>query len=298
MGSRRTRPTAPVAAAVVSEPIVAPIYTPALQLKAWYTNGIVLARRPPKISALIGTPSGFSQSGSIEGHCEAGAVNRALGCAALRPVSRPISGVQRFPCQSSHSTGGSFVRPSHHTPPSGVSATFVKIVFLDNVAIAFGFVFADVPGATPKNPASGLIARSCPFLSGLIKAMSSPTVQTFQPSIPGGGIIIAKFVFPQALGNAAATYVFSPSGFSTPTISMCSAIQPSSRAMLEAMRKAKHFFPSSAFPPYPEPYDQISRVSGKWTIYFSLLHGHGTSFFPRASGAPTLWMQGTTRLMS
>ena len=30
---------------------------------------------------------------------------------------------------------------------------------------------------------------------------------------------------------------------------MCSASQPSSRAMVEAMRKEKHFLPSRAFPP-------------------------------------------------
>jgi hypothetical protein len=37
--------------------------------------------------------------------------------------------------------------------------------------------------------------------------MSSPTVQTFQPlrRNDGGGIIMAKFVLPQALGKAAAT---------------------------------------------------------------------------------------------
>ena len=57
---------------------------------------------------------------------------------------------------------------------------------------------------------------------------------------------------------------------------MCSASQPSSRAITEAMRSAKHFLPSSALPPYPEPYDQISRVSGKCTIHFSsVLQGHG-----------------------
>ena len=33
-------------------------------------------------------------------------------------------------------------------------------------------------------------------------------------------------------------------------------------------------------------------------MYFSLLHGHGTSFWPGASGAPTECMQGTTRLSS
>src|SRR5213594_3918487 len=97
--------------------------------------------------ALIGTPFGFSQSGSIVGHCAAGAVNRAFGCAALAPVSLPICGVHLWPCQSRHSAGGSSVMPSHQTPPSGVSATLVKIEFFESVVIAFGFVLADVPGA-------------------------------------------------------------------------------------------------------------------------------------------------------
>jgi hypothetical protein len=35
--------------------------------------------------------------------------------------------------------------------------------------------------------------------------MSSPIVVTFHPSKCGGGISIAKFVLPQALGKAAAT---------------------------------------------------------------------------------------------
>src|SRR5438270_271033 len=35
-------------------------------------------------------------------------------------------------------------------------------------------------------------------------------------------------------------------------MSMCSAIQPSSRAMVDAMRSAKHFFPSRAFSPHGE----------------------------------------------
>src|SRR5438874_2288286 len=155
--------------------------------------------------ALIGTPLGFSQSGSIVGHWAAGAVKRALGCDALAPVSFAISGVHLLPCQSWHSAGGSAVMPSHQTPPSGVNATLVKIELVARVAMAFGFVLAEVPGATPKNPASGLIACSRPFASGLIQAMSSPTVQTFHPSKPGGGISIAKFVLPQALGNAAVT---------------------------------------------------------------------------------------------
>jgi hypothetical protein len=39
-----------------------------------------------------------------------------------------------------------------------VSAQLVKIVFWRTVAMAFGFVSSPVPGATPKKPASGLIA--------------------------------------------------------------------------------------------------------------------------------------------
>src|SRR5215471_16953373 len=162
---------------------------------------MVVARRPPKMNAWMGTPLGSSQAGSIVGHCDAGAVKRALGCAALAPVCLAISGVQRLPCQSVHSAGGVSVIPSHQTPPSGVSATLVKIALRESVAIALGLVFFEVPGATPKKPASGLMARSMPCSSGRIQAISSPTVQTFQPSNPFGGMSMAKLVLPQALGN-------------------------------------------------------------------------------------------------
>src|ERR1700739_1260398 len=168
-------------------------------------SGNVVERLPPKMIALIGTPYGDSQSGSIQGHCDAGAVKRPLGCDAGRPVSFPISGVHLSPRQARHSAGGLSVMPSHQTPPSGVRATLVKVEFRASVAIAIGFVFAPVPGATPKNPVSGLIARRRPFASGRIQAMSSPTVHTFQPSIAFGGISMAKLVLPQAEGKAADT---------------------------------------------------------------------------------------------
>src|ERR1700692_832068 len=102
----------------------------------------------------MGTPLGSSQAGSIVGHCEAGEVNRALGWAAVAPDSAPICGVPRRPLQSKHSAGGSSVMPSHQGLPSGVRATFVKIVFFASVAIALELVFTEVPGATPKKPAS------------------------------------------------------------------------------------------------------------------------------------------------
>src|SRR5512140_2185770 len=157
------------------------------------------------MNALMGTPAGSSHAGSMVGHCEAGEVKREFGCAALAPVCLAISGVQWLPCQSRHSAGGSSVMPSHHTPPSGVSATLVKMLLRASVTMAFGLVWREVPGATPKNPASGLMARRRPLASGLIQAMSSPTVQIFQPSKPCGGMSMAKLVLPQALGKAAAT---------------------------------------------------------------------------------------------
>src|SRR5713226_10674416 len=104
---------------------------------------MVWARRPPNMMALMGTPVGSSQAESMVGHCFAGAVKRALGWAALAPVFFAISGVQRLPCQSSNSAGGSSVMPSHHTPPSGVRATLVKMVFFESAAMALGLVLTE-----------------------------------------------------------------------------------------------------------------------------------------------------------
>ena len=75
---------------------------------------------------------------------------------------------------------------------------------------------------------------------------------------------------------------------------MCSAIQPSRRATAEAMRRARHFLPSRALPPYPDPYDQIVFSCGKWLMYFCSIgaHGQSASFCPLASGAPIECRQG------
>src|SRR3954454_24687761 len=256
IGSKRSWPTSPAAAAVVSTDIVAPRKTPCSQSKASVTSGTTVARRPPKRKASIGTPTGSSHSGAIVGHCAAGGVERAIGSGA--GVSAPDA--QSSPCQSIRCGGASLVVPSHQTSPSSVLAQLVKIELRSIVRIALGFVASPVPGATPKNPASGLTARSRPSGPNFIQAMSSPTVSAFQPGRVG--ISIARFVLPEAEGNAPVTYLTSPSGDVSLRISMCSAIQPSSRAIADAILSAKHFFPSSALPPYPEPNDQISRASG------------------------------------
>src|SRR5277367_5346029 len=121
MGSRRTTPTLPTAAAVVSEPSVAPRKTPWVQLNACITNGTVVARRPPKTIALIGTPCGSSANLERAGLLVLGAVKRAFGCAAFS--FDPF--FHGRPCQSVSSSGTSPSLPSHQTSPSLVSATFV-----------------------------------------------------------------------------------------------------------------------------------------------------------------------------
>ena len=98
--------------------------------------------------------------------------------------------------------GGSSVIPSHQTSPSGVSAVLVKIELPQSVCMALGLVSMPVPGATPKKPASGLIAYRRPSSPNFIQQMSSPTVSTVQPGMVGTSM--ARFVFPQADGKAAA----------------------------------------------------------------------------------------------
>ena len=98
------------AAAVASDLMLDATNTPCCQLKASYTRGIPFGRRPPKINALIGTPAGSFQAGSMTGHWEIGAQNREFGCAAGLPESL----VQfSFPSQSVMVTFGgiSFSRP-------------------------------------------------------------------------------------------------------------------------------------------------------------------------------------------
>ena len=148
-GSRRTTPCAPKAAAVVSEPMVAAMYTPSVQSRASVTKGTVVLRRPPKIKASIATPAGSSHALSSAGLLLAATVKRALGWAALVPFSAAMAGVQSLPCQSMAWAGASPM-PSHHTSPSSVRATLVKMTSRSKLRMQLGLVMVLVPGATPK----------------------------------------------------------------------------------------------------------------------------------------------------
>src|SRR5690348_6856662 len=92
--------------------------------------------RPPNMNPAICTPSGLSQSSSMAGFWNAGAVNRELGCAA----GLPLLGSHGLPCQSVKPSGAFSVNPSHQTSLSFVIATLVKIVLELIVSIALGFV--------------------------------------------------------------------------------------------------------------------------------------------------------------
>src|SRR5215211_1264059 len=145
MGSNRSWPTVPAAAAVVSALMVEPRKTPCSQFSDSRTSGTTLARRPPNRNASIGTPAGSSHSGAIDGHWAAGVVKRAFGWAA----SVSCAGYQSLPFQSIACDGSSGVAPSHQMSPSSVLAQLVKIVFARTVWIAFGLVLYFVLRATP-----------------------------------------------------------------------------------------------------------------------------------------------------
>src|SRR5215471_13961287 len=160
MGSRRTTPTFPVMAAVVSVPMADPRKTPWGQSKASKTSGTTRARRDPKMKPEMGTPWGSSQFGAADGHWLHGTVKREFGCAAGVPP-----GAHGLPCQSMVPAGASVPMPSHHGSLEGVIATLVKIVFERTILMPLGLVAALVLGATPKKPRSGLMARSWPSAS-------------------------------------------------------------------------------------------------------------------------------------
>ena len=112
------------------------------------------------------------------------------GC-VLTPLPH-IPGFQALPSQEVTVTPGGrgWSMPSQYTPPSLVSATLVKRVLLWIVAMALGLVVAEVPGATPKKPFSGLMARSRPVRSGekgrtnQEKLRGGPGKFLLRPSLP------------------------------------------------------------------------------------------------------------------
>ena len=96
--------------------------------------------------------------------------------------------------------------PSHHTPPSGVSATLVKIVLRGERRHRVGIGFLRRPRRHAKKSGLGIDGAQPALRIGL----DPRDVVSHRPDFPvlqspSGGTIMAKLVLPQELGKAAAT---------------------------------------------------------------------------------------------
>ena len=198
-------------------------------------------------------------------------MKRAFGCAALASaVGRPVVALpvdQRAPAARS-------VMPSHQTSPSSVSATLVKIVFARDRRhrVRVGLV-RWCPGATPKKPASGLIAYRLAVLAGLDPGDVVADGRDLPALVrtPSAGSASRSWSCRRRSGTRPRRTIFSPSGdfdaedqhvLGEPALvaghapRRCAARSTSCRAA--RCRRSR------------EPYDQIVRSSGKWTMYLSL----------------------------
>ena len=199
MGSRRTTPTLPVMAAVVSVLMAEPRKTPWFQSKASKTSGITCARREPKMRPEIGTPCGSSQFGETDGHWWTGTVKRELGWAAGAGAPGSTGG----PASPRGRAAAGASRPSHQGSRSGVSATLVKIVFERTMAMALGFVLGLVFGRDAEEAALGIDRAE---LAVLVRRASRRCRRppSTRASPAAGETAIARLVLPHALGMAAA----------------------------------------------------------------------------------------------
>ena len=182
--------------------------------------------------------------------CDRRALGRGRGEARVRVRGRLVGVRASSRCRASRSraAGGSLVMPSHQTSPSSVSAQLVKIEFWPDRRHRVRVRLLARAGRDAEEAGLGVDRVE----AAVRRRTSSRRCRrrSSRPSSPASvGISIARLVLPHALGKAPVTYLTSPSGEVSLRISMCSAIQPSSRAITEAMRSAKHFLPSSALPP-------------------------------------------------
>ena len=154
--------------------------------------------------AEMGTPSGFSQSGSMVGHCEAGAVKRPLGWAAGAGLLCDF----RSPGLAApiETLGG--WRVGHALPPDAAVGR-ERDVGEDGVARqgrhGVGVGLGAGAGRYAEEAGLGVDGAELAAFVGL----DPGDVVADGPDLPAveacGGIIMAKLVLPQAEGKAAAT---------------------------------------------------------------------------------------------
>ena len=165
---------------------------------------------------------------AADGHCEAGAVNRAFGCAA----GPSDSGVRTSPLQSFARAGCSSLIPSTHIAIGGECGVGVDAVTPEGF---HGVGVGVVTGAwcNSEESASGLIAYRRPSSPNFIQQMSSPMVSAFKARIVGTSIADSSCHRPMGTQPQCTE---EPSGLVSFKMSMCSANHPASRAITEAMR--------------------------------------------------------------
>ena len=143
---------------------------------------------------------------------------------------RLVDGSQSLPFQSM-AVGGRAM-PSHTCVVR--EAQLVKMVFSFSVSMADGFAY-DVPGATPKNPASGLMAAAC----------RRDRFSSRRCRHPAFGFSQVRWIiagWSRKRRESAADVVLLALVLVSLKMSMCSAIQPSLLAMVGRCGY-KHFFP-------------------------------------------------------
>ena len=141
----------------------------------WWRGG--RRRGTPRSARPSGPPTRARSTGTATPATQ----KREFGCAAGRRRTR-ASTTGRF--QSVRCAGGSSVDVlPPHVAVVGERGVGEHGVARRACASRSGWTRSLVPGATPKNPNSGLIACRRPSSPNFIHAMSSPMVSTFQPGI-------------------------------------------------------------------------------------------------------------------
>ena len=156
-------PTFPVAAAVVSEPWSSPGIRHAASSSASFTSGMTTAACAAKENGGDGNAPGVLPFRCDDGalaarNREAGIGMRGLAPARWESRSAAVQSIRRAVARSCLPTRRRRRRSS---------AQLVKIGARDASSSRWDWIFKLVPGATPKNPASGLIAYSRPSVAEL-----------------------------------------------------------------------------------------------------------------------------------
>ena len=234
IGSRRTTPTAPVAAAVVS-----------------------LRQGGAQEDAVLPVPGlGDQRDRGLAAAAEDDGVDRHARPGRRSP--RTGSGTAGSACRTGCSGGGrapSHPRASSRCPASrpGAAAVTSADALPPDVAVVGQRDVGEERVAAVDGPHRVRVGRP----AGARRDAEQPALRVgrVQPAVrrrtasrrcrrrasrpvqPGTvGSIMARFVLPQALGKAAAMWYARPSGEISLRISMCSASQPSSRPITEAIR--------------------------------------------------------------